>query len=278
MEPTPLSDTTIYIASIDTAWNTELCLRSVDVRDSGHAYQVVVGDCGSTDRTLPMLVKMLNRGLVDDIELEPRGRAHAGWIDHWLSTCNTDYMVLLDSDVEIRQDGWLADLHRARSVHNAAFVTAAMEDERLEATKPGVIMARRPTVYCILIDVAKVRAVGRSFEEWYDGPVGYDVAAWVFLGLVEAKIPYAVMPESWLPSVKHYEAMSYGKNLVQRRAEVRKNRSKVMVRVLFYRVGGRAGANILLMWRDIRAKLLRARRLRATLEPGMSGDERQELA
>ena len=46
---------------------------------------------------------------------------------------------------------------------------------------------RRPTVYCMLIDVAKVRAVGRSFEEWYDGPVGYDVAAWVFAGVVEAK-------------------------------------------------------------------------------------------
>ena len=164
-----------------------------------------------------MLVKMLKGGLVDDIELAPRGRSHAGWIDHWLDTCSTEYLVLLDSDVEIREDGWLGDLHRARSAHDAAFVTAAMEAERAEQTKPGIIMARRPTVYCMLIDVAKVRAVGRSFEEWYDGPVGYDVAAWVFLGLVEAKIPYAVMPESWLPSVKHYEAMSHGKNLVQLR-------------------------------------------------------------
>jgi glycosyltransferase involved in cell wall biosynthesis len=272
------SDTTIYVASINTAWNTELCLRSLDVRDSGHPYRVVVGDCGSTDRTLPMLVKMLKRGVVDDIELAPRGRTHAGWIDHWLSTCSSDYMVLLDSDVEIRKDNWLTDLHRARALHDAAFVTAAMEAERLEPTKPGVMMAGRPTVYCMLIDVGKVRGVGRSFEEWYDGPVGYDVAAWVFLGLVQAKIPYVVMPESWLPSVKHYEAMSYGKNLIQRRAQVRKNRSKVTVRVLFYRAGGRAGANILLMWRDFRGRLFRLRRHLHNFRSGMSRGRRQEIA
>ncbi len=205
-------DTTIYVASINTAWSTELCLRSLDARDSGHPYQVVVGDCGSTDGTLPMLVKMLKRGVVDDIELAPRGRRHAGWIDQWLSTCTTDYMILLDSDVEIRQDGWLADLHQARFLHDAAFVTAAMEAERADLIKPGVMMARRPTVYCMLIDVAKVRALGRSFEEWYDGVVGYDVGAWVFVGLVQAGVPYAVMPDSWRPSVKHYEAMSYGKS------------------------------------------------------------------
>jgi hypothetical protein len=225
-----------------------------------------------------MLVKMLKGGVVDDLELAPHGRTHAGWIDHWLSTCSTEYMVLLDSDVEIRQDGWLADLHQARSLHDAAFVTAAMEAERSEPTKPGVTMAERPTVYCMLIDVAKVRAVGRSFEEWYDGPVGYDVGAWVFVRLVEEKTPYAVMPESWLPSVKHYEAMSYGNNLVQRRAQVRKNRSKVTVRVLFYRAGGRAGANILLMWRDFRGKLFRLRRLGQGLGSGTNRDQRQELA
>jgi hypothetical protein len=275
---TQVSDTTIYVASINTAWNTELCLRSLDVRASGHPYQVVVGDCGSTDRSLPMLVKLLKRGLVEDIQLAPRGRTHAGWIDHWLSTCCTDYMVLLDSDVEIRKDGWLADLHRVRSSDGAAFTTAAMEAERTEPTKPGITMAKRPTVYCMLLDVAKVRAIGRSFEEWYDPPIGYDVAAWLYRGLVEAGIPYAVMPESWLPSVKHYEAMSYGENLVQRRAQVRKNRSKVMARVLFYRAGGRAGSNILLMWRDFRRRLFRVRRRIQGSGSGVRRNERQELA
>ena len=106
-------DTTICIASVNTAWNTELCLRSLQVRDSGHPSRVVVGDCGSTDRTLPMLVRMARRAVVDDIELAPRGRNHATWIDHWLSTCPTEYMVLVDSDVEVRLDGWLAELHRA---------------------------------------------------------------------------------------------------------------------------------------------------------------------
>ena len=50
-------DTTIWIASINTAWNTEWCLRSPQVRDAEDPYRVV-GDCRSTDRTLPMVVRM----------------------------------------------------------------------------------------------------------------------------------------------------------------------------------------------------------------------------
>ncbi|HTT92306.1 MAG TPA: glycosyltransferase [Acidimicrobiales bacterium] len=255
-------DTTVYIASINTAWNTELCLRSLQVRDAGHHSRVVVGDCGSTDRTLPMLVRLARGGVVDEIELAPRGRTHATWIDHWLSTCPTDYMVLLDSDVEIRLDGWLADLHRARSESDAVFVTAMMEEERREITRPGVTMSKRPTVYCMLLDVANARAVGRSFEEWYDGGIGYDVAAWFFSGVVDAKIPYVVMPEDWLPAVKHYEAMSYGKEHDLLRNQVRRNELKVMVRVLFYRAGGSIGANALILWRDVRARATRFNKAR----------------
>lgn len=250
-------DTTICIASINTAWSTELCVRSLQVRDPGHPCRVVVGDCGSTDHSLPMLVRMARRGVVEGIELAPRGRTHAGWIDHWLSTCPTDYMVLLDSDVEVRLDGWLAELHRARSEHDAVFVTATMEKERAEITRPGVKMARRPTVYCMLLDVARARAVGRSFEEWYDGSTGYDVAAWFFAGVVDAGSPYVVMSEAWRPAVKHYEAMSYGQRHALLRPEVRKNRLKVIARVLIYRGGGRFGANLLIGWRDVRAKIVR---------------------
>ena len=239
-------DTTIWIASINTAWNTEWCLRSPQVRDAEDPYRVV-GDCRSTDRTLPMVVRMARLGVVDDIKLAPRGRTHAGWIDHWLSTCPTDYIVLLDSDVEVRLDGWLADLHRVRSEHEAAFVTVIMEEQRPEITKPGVTMARRPTVYCMLLDVAKILAVGRSFEEWYDGAIGYDVAAWLFVGILDANVPYAVMPENWLPAVKHYEAMSHGGDRVQLRQQVRRNKFKVIARVLIYRAGGRAGADVLVM-------------------------------
>jgi hypothetical protein len=211
-----------------------------------------------------MLVRMARRGVVDDIEVVPSGRRHAAWIDHWLRTCSTDYIVLLDSDVEVRMDAWLAELHRVRSLNDAAFVTAMMEEGRLEIAKPGVKMSRRPTVYCMLLDVAKARAVGRSFEEWYDGSIGYDVAAWFFAGILASQLPYGVMPETWRPAVKHYEAMSHGNYRPQLRAQVRRNKLKVIARVLFYRAGGRTGANILGMWRDIRGKV-------AALGPSMRG-------
>ncbi len=212
---------TICIASINTAWATELCLRSLEVRDAGRPYRVIIGDSGSTDGTLPMLVRMLQRGVVDDIELAAGGRRHAAWIDHWVATCPTEYLVLLDSDVEIRQDGWLADMHRERAEHEAVLVTAELEPPRPEWTKPGVQIEARPAAYCMLLDVAKVRALGRSFEEWYDGSVGYDVGAWVFAGIVDAGMSYAVMPQSWLPAVRHWGAMSYARNVRQLRAQHR---------------------------------------------------------
>jgi glycosyltransferase involved in cell wall biosynthesis len=243
-------DTTICIASINTARCTELCLRSLHARDAKHSYRVVVGDCGSTDGTLPMLVRMAQCGLVDDIELAPCGRRHAAWIDHWLETCSTPYLVLLDSDVEIRRDGWLSDLHYALRRRRSVFVTVAMEEPRPEPTRPGVTMTARPTVYCMLLDVVQARAVQRSFEEWYDGDVGYDVAAWFFAGVTQARRPFEVMPFSWRPTVHHFEAMSYGRKLPgYRRSQVRRAHRIVVARLLFYRIGGRTGAQVLLVLR-----------------------------
>jgi Glycosyl transferase family 2 len=249
---------TICIASINTAWATELCLRSLEVRDAGRPYRVIIGDSGSTDGTLPMLVRMLQRGVVDDIELAAGGRRHAAWIDHWVATCPTEYLVLLDSDVEIRQDGWLADMHRERAEHEAVLVTAELEPPRPEWTKPGVQMEARPAAYCMLLDVAKVRALGRSFEEWYDGSVGYDVGAWVFAGIVDAGMSYAVMPQSWLPAVRHWGAMSYARNVRQLRAQHRATTATVGARLLAYRVAGRAGAEMLTNLRDVRAAVRRS--------------------
>jgi hypothetical protein len=61
--------------------------------------------------------------------------------------------------------------------------------------------------------------------------------------------------------------MSYGKDRVQLRRQVRRNKFKVVARVLFYRAGGRAGANMLIMWRDVRAKLVRLNQPRGRVRP-----------
>ncbi len=52
----------------------------------------------------------------------------------------------------------------------------------------------------------------------------------------------------------------------------------MIVRLMFYRAGGRAGANILLMWRNFRGRLFRLRRLLLRLTRGMSRNGRGELA
>jgi hypothetical protein len=66
---------------------------------------------------------------------------------------------------------------------------------------------------------------------------------------------YAVMPGTWLTAVKHYEAMSCGKKSVSSRARVRRSELQVIARVVVYRAAGRAGANLLVRWRDVPDKI-----------------------
>jgi hypothetical protein len=106
--------------------------------------------------------------------------------------------------------------------------------------------------------VAKVRALGRSFEEWYDGSVGYDLGAWVFAGVVDARMSYAVRPQSWFAGGRHRGAMWYARNVRQLRAQRRTTNATVGARLLAYRLGGRAGAEMLTNLRDVRAAVRRS--------------------
>src|SRR5215213_1405556 len=84
----PSSMVTIAIASINTRPFTELAIRSA-VRRAGYPAKVVVGDGGSTDGTLEMLDRLSSR-LIDEVEIEPNGRSHGEWLDHWVATVDDD--------------------------------------------------------------------------------------------------------------------------------------------------------------------------------------------
>lgn len=239
-------DTTICIATINTATVTELCLRSIDVHDSGHPYQVVVGDCGSTDGTLLMLSRFRSRGVIAKIEEAPDGRRHEDWLDHWVATATTPYLVFLDSDIEIRRDGWLAELHKARADTDAALAGADLIAPFTLPDDPSITRAQRLAAHCLLVDVNKIRTLGRKFGDPPGQRRVYDVGAWIFDGLPDAGYTYAVMPRGWEgDAIRHWYAMSYSKASADLRRHWLKTIAVVSVRLTLYRLAGRRAAQAL---------------------------------
>jgi Glycosyl transferase family 2 len=251
MDRSTEADVTLAIASLNTQWATELCLRSLRACDAGAPFRVVVGDCGSTDGSLPMLTRSLKSGIIDELEVAPRGRFHQQWADHWVTTTQTPYLVMLDSDVEIRADGWLKEM--LERLNGAGACAASVDSENPNFRSPWdgtpLRLGRRFSMHCALFNVAAVRATGRSFAARDVDPedggrtIRYDVGGWLGAGL-----ELAVMPDGWEQShIVHYRAMSWAMEAQNPRLRRHWFRSQatIAVRLVSYRVGGRRAAQTL---------------------------------
>ena len=82
------AEVTVHLASLNTRAVTELCIRSLR-EHAGMPFELVVGDCGSTDGSLEMLRRMEAEGWLR-LEVAPEGRRHPDWLDRWLAACTTD--------------------------------------------------------------------------------------------------------------------------------------------------------------------------------------------
>jgi hypothetical protein len=253
-------DVAVCIASLNTASSTELTIRSLRAHEAGHDYRLVVGDCGSVDRTLPVLMRLLRAGLLDDLELIPHGRKHAEWIDHWIASATTPYLMLIDSDVEVRGPGWLSTPYALLREQGAAVAMANLDPDDLDYRdlRTGEVkpLRRRPSMHFLLLDVQKCRTVNRSFLERSDADWNYDVGAWFFAGLTEAGLRYVVMPDDWWLVVRHWGSLSWGKSVGgAMRREWILNNVKVAVHLAAYRRLGPQAAKSINLFRDTRQSL-----------------------
>jgi len=213
---------TVHVASLNTARVTELCIRSMR-HYAGRDFDLVVGDAGSTDGTLPMLRKFEARGLLE-LEVAAGGRKHAEWLDLWLDRCPTRYALFSDSDVEYLQPGWLSDLVEKAETTGAALVCARMQWPPETFVHPVTGAARRlaprPTPWLQMLDVDQVRGrVDASFKyrdvadaDAFGGKVAYDVGAAYFAALEAAGLTWAEMPEAWQPKFRHFGGLTWLKS------------------------------------------------------------------
>lgn len=221
-EAAALPEVTIFIASINTASATELCIRSIDRFTPRESYSLYVGDCGSTDDSLPRLMSLLREGLIDDVALAPHGRFHGEWLDDWTATCRTRFAVVVDSDVEILEPGWLESLVNTAHETDAAIVCSEIIEEihnYVDHTGVARRLARRPSVWMILLDVAKCR--GRSswlfsMEDDPDIPEkqwGLDIGAQLMRDLRAAGEKVVVAPPGFKKLFRHYGGLSWIKTV-----------------------------------------------------------------
>jgi glycosyltransferase involved in cell wall biosynthesis len=216
-----LSDVTIYIASINTAPATELCIRSIFRYTDRNSYILSVGDCGSTDSSLPRLMRMLHDNLIDDVMLAPNGRSHGAWLDLWTSSCTTRFALMIDSDIEIRDSNWMNVLLRTADDTDAAIVCAEFVDEVpycLDGRGLPIRLARRPSAWMMLVNIAKCR----DRDSWQfamendtsipEGQWALDTGARFMRTLSLAGEEVVAAPSSFLDSFRHFGGLSWVKS------------------------------------------------------------------
>ena len=211
-------DVRVYVASANTSPVTELCIRTIH-RYAGHPFELFVGDVGSGDGSVQMLQRLADRGWLRS-EVAPGWRQHAEWLDDWVADCDRRFAVFVDSDIAFRAEGWLRRLVGTAATTGAALVCAEVMPELVDYVHPGsgrlMRVARRPSAHLMLLDVARIRALGVSFAarvvepaDVPEGRISYDVGARVLAAMEEHAVPWTVMPPSFREGFVHWGGMSW---------------------------------------------------------------------
>jgi glycosyltransferase involved in cell wall biosynthesis len=214
----PTADVRVYFASINTAAVTELCIRTMR-QFAGYPFELVVGDCGSTDGSLEMLGRFEARHWLH-LEVAPDGRRHPDWLDGWFATCPTRYAVFCDSDIQFRRPGWLRAMVERAQRDGVALVATRIQARggvHYEHPVTGArrVLAERPEPWLMLVDIEQTRdVVTTSFayrdELQDDGTkIAFDTAAAFFRDLEESGLHYAEMPPEFAHAYRHYGSLSW---------------------------------------------------------------------
>lgn len=226
-------DVTIHMASAGTADCTELAIRTAVTR-AGMPHRLVVGDGGSRDGSVEMLTSFRDRGWLE-LQALQEPREHSRWLDHWLATCPTRWAVFVDSDIEFRRDGWLREMVEAAEHGNHALVCGEMLSAGPHTIEPvshaEVYLAPRPAPWLLLVDCAKIRALGMSFgfvsetsNDRPEGIIAYDTGAKLFACLEDVGLSWTAMPRSFTRGYTHFGNMSWAHRFGDTRAHRAKTR------------------------------------------------------
>jgi hypothetical protein len=206
----------VYVASLNTAAATELCIRSMRAC-TDLDFALTVGDAGSTDGSLAMLRRFEQLGWLE-LQVAEHGRRHSEWLNQWVGECPSPYAVFVDSDVVFRRHGWLEELVATARDTGSVFVSAGILHPSFPPTDAQGRKLRwmpRPTPWMMLVDVERARAteVGFGFRTGDDPDAGvrvmYDTGAAFFEAVERRGDPWAAMPAEWGRCFHHFGSLSW---------------------------------------------------------------------
>lgn len=118
----------------------KLSIDSLKKHTKNVDYELVVVDNQSKWRTRYLLKRMYKKGKIDVLKLNPNNSLFAGGnnIASTLASKDSDLFLLLNSDIEVKDDSWLSNL---LEVHERGITSYGLVDEPL-----------RVDGYCMLID------------------------------------------------------------------------------------------------------------------------------
>lgn len=118
----------------------KLSIDSLKKHTKNVDYELVVVDNQSKWRTRYLLKRLYKKGKIDTLKLNPHNSLFAGGnnIAATLASKDSDLFLLLNSDIEVKDDNWLSNLI---DVHKRGITSYGLVDEPL-----------RVDGYCMLID------------------------------------------------------------------------------------------------------------------------------
>lgn len=212
---------TVFISSWNTVDALKITIASLLKCTDYQNFRVLVADNSSNDGSAEFLRLLSKKKILDIVENETP-MLHSFWIDWVLHYVNSEYVVLVDSDVLFLGKDWLSDLIREFQNHPAVgIVSGEVKPMTLGkatdwTTNEIIDTPETPCSWLFAIRRNLVDHVTTSFAFVRSGvnpdtgrPLGYDTGGLFLKDMIEKGYKHIIMPTSYMNKWYHFGSLSW---------------------------------------------------------------------
>jgi glycosyltransferase involved in cell wall biosynthesis len=211
---------TIFISNLNTRYAVELTLRSLLKHNKYPAIRVIVADNASSDDSREFLKQFAIGRPVTVVEAAT-AQPHAAWLDQMMRSCDTPYLVAVDSDMLFLGGDPIGEMISVmESQPELGLLTAGLQPFRSGVVEPvgGVVVdqSESPFTWLMCIRSTLREQIDSSFAVVVvpaggngGRPLVNDTGACLLQAMIEASIRYAVMPKWFATRFEHLCSMSW---------------------------------------------------------------------
>ena len=211
---------TVFISSLNTRHAIELTLRSLLRYTAYPDLRVVVADNASTDGSREFLTAFA-AGRPVTVILAETARPHGLWLDQALASCETEYLIAVDSDMLFLGGDAIGEMIGVMERDPDLYLlTPALQPARHGIVEPvgGVVVdqAESPFTWLMCVRRSLRDRVPTSFAVVVEPtggaagrPLVNDTGACLLRDMRAASVGYGVMPRWFASRFEHLGSMSW---------------------------------------------------------------------